>query len=407
MYRGGGVDRIGKKGKKAKGKTLNLQEFWGETGGGASGSIVTKSLSWANECEDDDYAPPKIVTYSIPTAPRSQRILDESTIPLHPPYLAHISNLSFDLCEEDIQEYFESITSHEVLSVRLPREDGDTGRMRGFGYIEFAERDGLIAAVSYPDLQLRNRNIRIDVSNEQEKSRGGNRGRYDNFGSSDRGDTNWRRGQDNGSDSGRRAGGGGGSGGMENGGNWRSDRKMDSPPPARRGDRGDRGDHRGGDRYGGGRRNEPPPSEERPRLKLQPRTVPLPDFNLQINERDKVADDTEKPAPPPVEKPKPVPSAAIFGNAKPVDTAAKDREIEERLERERLERLEREANEAKEKAEREQLEQEQKQSQREEANEKGGKRSLVLLVSKNEPNSRSFLFGLFFFNRICRASSII
>lgn len=283
-------------------------------------------------------------------------MLDESTIPLHPPYLAHISNLSFDLCEEDIQEYFESVTNHEVVSVRLPREDGDTGRMRGFGYIEFAEREGLIAAVSYPDLQLRNRNIRIDVSNEQEQKRsGGNRGRYDNFGSSEnRNDTNWRRGQDNGPDSGRR-------GGMENGGNWRSERtKMDSPPPARR-------DHRGGDRYGGGRRNEPPPTEERPRLKLQPRTLPLPDFNLQINERDKVVDDTEKPAPPPVEKPKPVPSAAIFGSAKPVDTAAKDREIEERLERERLERLEREAKEAKEKAEKEQLEQEQKQKQLDEA----------------------------------------
>lgn len=362
---------IGKKGKKAKGKTLNLQDFLSENGGQASGSVVTKSLSWANECEDDDYAPPKIVTYNIPTAPRSQRVLDESTIPTHPPYLAHISNLSFDLCEEDIQEYFESVTSHDVVSVRLPREDGETGRMRGFGYIEFAEREGLIAAVSYPDLQLRNRNIRIDVSNEQEQKRGGNRGRYDNFGSSEnRNDTNWRgRGQDSGSDSGRRGGGGSGGGGMENGGNWRSDRKMDSPPPARR-------DHRGGDRFGGGRRgNEPPPSEERPRLKLQPRTVPLPDFNLQISERDKVAEDTEKPAPPTAEKPKPVPSAAIFGSAKPVDTAAKDREIEERLERERLERLEREANEAKEKAEREHLEQEHEQQQQqtecEEASVKG------------------------------------
>lgn len=369
----------GKKGKKAKGKTLNLQDFLSENGGGTSGSIVTKSLSWANECEDDDYAPPKIVTYSIPTAPRSQRVLDESTIPTNPPYLAHISNLSFDLNEADIQEYFESVTNYDVVSVRLPREDGDSGRMRGFGYIEFAERDGLIAAVSIPDLQLRNRNIRIDVSNEQEQKRGGNRGRYDNFGSSSENrDTNWRgREKDNGQDGGapRRSA-------VENGGNWRSERtKMsDSPPPQRR-DRGDRdrgdrdrgdrdrgdrdrgdrdrgdrdrGDRDRGDRdrYGGGRRNEPPLTEERPRLKLQPRTLPLPEFNLQIDERDKA--ETEKPP----EKPKPtaVPSAAIFGSAKPVDTAAKDREIEERLERERVERMERlekekENKEAKEQAE--------------------------------------------------------
>lgn len=219
----------GKKGKKAKGKTLNLQDFLSENGGQASGSLVTKSLSWANECEDDDYAPPKIITYSIPTAPRSQRVLDDSTIPQNPPFLAHISNLSYDLNENDIQEYFESVTNYEVVSVRLPREDGDTGRMRGFGYIEFAEREGLIEAVSQPDLQLRNRKIRIDVSNEQEKQRG-NRGRYDNFGSSSENrDTNWRgRNQDNGRDGERRSG-------VENGGNWRADRpKMDSVRPFQR-----------------------------------------------------------------------------------------------------------------------------------------------------------------------------
>lgn len=195
---------IGKKGKKAKGKTLNLQDFLSENGGATSGSIVTKSLSWANECEDDDYAPPKIITYSIPTAPRSQRVLDDSTIPQNPPFWAHISNLSYDLNESDIQEYFESVTNFKVVGVRLPREDGDAGRMRGFGYIEFEERDGLIAAVSLPDLQLRNRKIRIDVSNEQDQKRGGgNRGRYDNFGgSSENRDTNWRRNrEDNGQDS--------------------------------------------------------------------------------------------------------------------------------------------------------------------------------------------------------------
>lgn len=306
-----------------------------ENGGQASGSSVTKSLSWANECEDDDYAPPKIITYSIPTAPRSQRVLDDSTIPQHPPYLAHISNLSYDLCESDIQEYFESSTNFDVVSVRLPREDGDTGRMRGFGYIEFAERDGLIAAVSLPDLTLRNRKIRIDISNEQELKRGsGNRGRYDNFGgSSENRDTNWRGNRDNGQDPIRRSS-------VENG-NWRSDRiKTDSPPPARR-ERyggGDRGDRSGG----GGRRNEAP-MEERPRLKLQPRTLPLPEFNLQIDERDKAPVDSEKDEEKDDEKeklprPAPVPSAAIFGSAKPVDTAAKDREIEERMEKERLER---------------------------------------------------------------------
>lgn len=323
----------GKKGKKSKGKTLNLQDFLSENGAPPTSSVVTKSLSWANECEDDDYSPPKILTYAIPTAPRSQRVLDDSTIPTSPPFSAHISNLPYDLNETDIQEYFESVTNSVVLSVRLPREDGDSGRMRGFGYIEFGDRDGLIAAVSQPELTLRNRKIRIDVSTENDSKRGGNR-RYDNFGASDNRDSNWRRGQgqDSNDSSSRRSD-------VENDGNWRSgDRpKRESPPPARRAygrrnndfdDRNRRDDDRA------------PLSEERPRIKLNPRTLPLPE--LQIDERER-EQERETPKPEAIKpRPKPVPSAAIFGAAKPVDTAAKDREIEARLEKER-ERIQQEA----------------------------------------------------------------
>lgn len=243
-----------------------------ENGGTQSNSIVTKSLSWANECDDDDYTPSKIETYALPSVPRSQRVLDDSTIPQDPPYWAHIWNLPYDLNESEILEYFEEVTESKVNGVRLPRDDGDSGRMRGSGFIEFADREGLIAAVSLPDLQLRNRKIRIDVSNEPDFKRGGNRNRYDNFGASSE-NRDWRGGQP------RAAG--------ESGGNWRSgDRpKMESPPQARRNDRGytssnDRGYTGSNDRgYNGSRgftRDEPAPiTEERPRIKLQPRTVPL------------------------------------------------------------------------------------------------------------------------------------
>lgn len=264
--------RTGKKGKKPKGKTLNLQDFLSENGGSQSNSIVTKSLSWANECDDDDYANTKIETYSIPTVPRSQRVLDDSTIPQNPPYWAHIWNLPYDLGDGEISEYFEEVTASKVLTVRLPRDDGDSGRMRGSGFIEFADRDGLIAAVSASDLQLRNRKIRIDVSGEPDFKRGGNRGRYDNFGSSDNRDWRGSRGSAGsaGGASGAGGAGGGGSSSQENGGNWRSgDRpKMESPPAARRNN----------DRYNnrGFTRDEAAPiTEERPRIKLQPRTVPL------------------------------------------------------------------------------------------------------------------------------------
>lgn len=52
----------------------------------------------------------------------------------------------------------------------------------------------------------------------------------------------------------------------------------------------------------------------------------------------KVEEEVEVPRP----KPTPVPAATIFGNAKPVDTAAKEREIEERMEKQRVLEEERE-----------------------------------------------------------------
>lgn len=372
------------------------------TTSGSSVTQVTKNISWNDECYDDDYyAAPKIVSVLLPTAPRSARILDDSTIPQHPPFLAYLSNLPYDLNEQDLQEYFEESLECEVVSVRLPREDGDTGRMRGFGYIEFREREHLIAAMSMPDPQLRNRKIRIDVSNEQDQRRAGGRNRYDNFGaSSESHDTNWRGGGGRQQEDGGGGGGGGeygsrrgnfghnrerrerdssqdGGGSGEGGGNWRSgDRpRFDSPPARRDRDREPRErDQSGRDRYGGGgggrrngyedrpRREEPVP-EDRPRLKLQPRTLPLPDIKPRSEDEEDKSETVNEP-PPPRPKPVPVPSAQIFGAAKPVDTAAKDRAIEERLERERLQKQKDEEEKAK-------LEQERKELDKEEHSQDG------------------------------------
>lgn len=409
-----------KKTKKTKPKkqTLQLADFLDTLPSASQNVNVTKSISWGDECEQED-----IVSIALPTAPRSTRVLDDSLIPQGPPYLAYMTNLPYDLNEEDLQQYFEETLECEVVSVRLPRDDKDSGRMRGFGYVEFKERQDLIDAVSLPDPQIRNRRLRIDISNENDQRRGNSRRGYDNFGQgSENRDTNWRRddgGRSHDDDqSGRRGGYNYGNrdrdrqrdqGDSIEDGNWRSgDRpEPESPPPQRRqfqnrgegeneiyctiaiyhnfisndslrifvliGDRGERGDRgdRGGDRgdrgYGrdrfGGRRNngfddrsrrdEPAPEEERPRLHLEPRTLPMPEIEIKPDDdirRSDGAEDEVEPAPRP--KPVPVPAAAIFGSAKPVDTAAKDRLIEERLERERQEKIkaEQEEREKKEKA---------------------------------------------------------
>lgn len=72
----------------------------------------------------------------------------------------------------------------------------------------------------------------------------------------------------------------------------------------------------------------------RPKLNLQPRTKPVAATVIapeseHIKEEGKNEEIEEKDDKEPA--PAPVPAANIFGAAKPVDTAAREREIEERL----------------------------------------------------------------------------
>lgn len=60
----------------------------------------------------------------------------------------------------------------------------------------------------------------------------------------------------------------------------------------------------------------------RPKLMLAPRTKPL---------ENPPANQNEPSSPPPRPAPTTVPATSIFGSAKPVDTSARERQIEERL----------------------------------------------------------------------------
>lgn len=376
----------GKKGKKtSKKSTISLGEFLTD-GNAALASQVqvavpVKPRDWADECDDDDDdRPVRTQMIALPTAPRATRLLNDDTVPHNPPFQAYMSNLPYDLNDEDVYVFFDGM---EIVSLRLPRDDSDSGRLRGFGYVEFAKRQDLIDALSIPEPMLNGRRIRIDFSSEGDRNRNQRNNRYnnDNYGGdSDRPMGNWRDGprveRDQGQrrpynsynrDRGDRDGGERGDSDRGNrygssegsaGGNWRlgdrpSQPAPSSPPSSRRGfDRGgaerigDRGGFRrgpGADRSGdrGGRREMEPPME-RPKLVLQPRTLPLPEkpkpeSEPEGSERDVSPDpksqedkeNEERAEPRP--KPTPVPAAKLFGEAKPVDTAAKLREIEERL----------------------------------------------------------------------------
>ena len=72
----------------------------------------------------------------------------------------YVGNLSFDVTDRDLQELFEghgSVTSAKVIT------DRDTGRSKGFGFVEMqdgGEAQNAISALN--DYDLGGRNIRVN-----------------------------------------------------------------------------------------------------------------------------------------------------------------------------------------------------------------------------------------------------
>merc|ERR1712168_1139223 len=340
----------GKKGGKKKGQTLNLTEFLGGDGGGSyrpPGASATTTVevgrgagnNWADEMEDEGFEERPKQQIVLPTAPRAALgpDIDDERIPRRPPYTAYIANLPYDVDEEQIMEVFER-AKLRIEQVRLMKDEG--GRLRGYGYADFQDRDSLVDVLTMTDLSVNNRKMRIDLASQAGKERGGGGGGFE-----DRGERRGGRDED------------------PNAGRSEVDDWRRGPPPETRGDDRDRGryngrdsydrdrggrdrdggrgfssyepprDRDGGGRYGGfsrdggrdgysrdgGRDREPP--KERPKLALAPRSKPK--------------DDAESGAT----------QSNIFGGAKPVDTVKKEKEIEEKMQKEKEEK-ERAAEEA-------------------------------------------------------------
>uniref|UniRef100_A0A182XEF3 RRM domain-containing protein n=1 Tax=Anopheles quadriannulatus TaxID=34691 RepID=A0A182XEF3_ANOQN len=356
----------GKKGKKVKkNNKLSLGEFLTDGNTAVPNQVqvaVPVKLDWGDDVDDDD--DDRVVrtqVIALPTAPRASRILNDDSIPTSPPFSVYVSNLPYDINENDLYDIFENV---EIVSMTLPRDDSETWRLRGFGYIEFATRNDLMEVLAMPEPMARNRRIRIGLYNESDNKRRNNR--YDNFtsGDSDRPSSggNWRDRPDSGASRPM---------GDRDGGGMRRPYDRDREGGGR--DGGDRGNvfRRGPDSgrapiAGGGggiMRRDPEVPMERPKLVLQPRTLPLPELPKPAVESDDESErggrggSDEQPAEaaePPKPRPTPVPAAKVFGDAKPVDTAAREREIEERLRQQEEElRRKREAEAAEERSKRE------------------------------------------------------
>ena len=116
----------------------------------------------------------------------------------------YVGNLSFQTSSEELQQLFSQAGTVESASIV---EDRDTGRSRGFGFVEMASKeDGEKAIQQFNGTDVNGRNLTVNEARPREDrgNRGGGGGRG-GFG-------------------GNRGGGGGGRGGYGGGGGGGNDR---------------------------------------------------------------------------------------------------------------------------------------------------------------------------------------
>ena len=122
----------------------------------------------------------------------------------------YVGNLPFSATDQDLRTLFSQYGN--VVSVALPT-DRETGRPRGFGFVEMAQADAARAIESLNGQQMGGRALRINEA--QDKPRGGGGGGYGGGGG---GGGGYRGGGGGGGGGGYRGGGGGGGGGGYRGG---------------------------------------------------------------------------------------------------------------------------------------------------------------------------------------------
>ena len=90
----------------------------------------------------------------------------------------YVGNLSFQTTESDLESLFAQ--AGEIESVRIIT-DRDTGRSRGFGFVEMSEENATKAISQFNGTQLDGRELTVNEAKPQvkrERSGGGGYGRY-------------------------------------------------------------------------------------------------------------------------------------------------------------------------------------------------------------------------------------
>ena len=101
----------------------------------------------------------------------------------------YVGNLSYSTTQEQIQELFSQ--AGEIAEIALIT-DRDTGRPKGFGFVEMATEEAAQEAIKrFNGYTLDNRNLTVNEARPREERSGGNRG-FDSYRSGSRGGTRGR-----------------------------------------------------------------------------------------------------------------------------------------------------------------------------------------------------------------------
>ena len=85
----------------------------------------------------------------------------------------YVGNLPFSARQEDVEQLFGEFG--EVISVALPN-DRETGRPRGFGFVEMSKDDATAAIKALDGKDFDGRNLRVNEAEPREERRGGGGG---------------------------------------------------------------------------------------------------------------------------------------------------------------------------------------------------------------------------------------
>ncbi|KAJ5121582.1 uncharacterized protein N7515_009543 [Penicillium bovifimosum] len=147
--------------------------------------LADESLgSWADEMEDmplSSTTQPLSSTFRRPTGDMGYgsssggfererggyAVREPLDLPTQPPYTCHVGNLSFEATEADISELFAGCG---VTNVRIV-DDKLTKAPKGFGYVEFETVEGLQKALDLSGSTLQGRSIRTSVAEPPKESR--------------------------------------------------------------------------------------------------------------------------------------------------------------------------------------------------------------------------------------------